>query len=106
MFELFILLVLAHLVADYVFQTDSIALGKNNTLDPAKFGVNWYYWMGSHAATHSLFVYILTMNIWACLFEFASHFIIDYMKCNKHYGLHVDQLLHIICKGLIVILII
>lgn len=38
MFELFVLLVLGHLVADYVFQTDSIALGKNNTLDPAKFG--------------------------------------------------------------------
>ena len=36
MFELFILLVLGHLVADYVFQTDSIALGKNNTIDPAK----------------------------------------------------------------------
>lgn len=67
MVGLFILLVLAHLVADYVFQTDSIALGKNNTIDPAKFGVNWYYWMGSHAATHSLFVYVLTMNIWACL---------------------------------------
>jgi uncharacterized membrane protein len=31
MIELFILLVLAHLAADYVFQTDFIALGKNNT---------------------------------------------------------------------------
>lgn len=103
MFELFILLVLGHLVADYVFQTDSIALGKNNTLDPAKFGVNWYYWMASHAATHSLIVYVLTMNIWACLFELVSHFAIDYFKCNKKYGLHTDQLLHIVCKLVIVV---
>lgn len=58
--------------------------------------------MASHAATHSLIVYVLTMNIWACLFELVSHFAIDYFKCNKKYGLHTDQLLHVVCKFIIV----
>lgn len=106
MFELSIILVLGHFVCDYVLQTDSIALGKNKTIDPAKFGVNWYYWMTAHASTHSLFVYIVTMNIWACLFELVSHFVIDHLKCNKFYGLHVDQLLHIVCKVIIVLFLI
>lgn len=100
---MFILLVLGHFVADYVFQTDSIATGKNKTIDKAKFGVNWQYWLFSHASTHALVVYIITQNIWACLFELATHYIIDYFKCIKCYGLHVDQLLHIVVKVFIAV---
>lgn len=95
-------LIAIHLVCDYPFQSDAIATGKNKNLDPAKFGVPWFYWLSSHAATHGLFVGIFLNNFYAGLFEFISHFVIDFGKCEKYFGIHVDQILHIVCKILIV----
>ena len=45
--ELLLMLIGSHFICDYVLQTDAIATGKNRLIDPAKFGVNWYYWMTS-----------------------------------------------------------
>lgn len=98
---MFLLLLAGHLVADYPFQGNEIALGKNKFIEPARFGVPWYYWMASHAATHALAVAMITGNFVAGLFEFAAHFVIDYGKCAKKYGLHVDQALHAACKLII-----
>ena len=58
--ELLLMLIGSHFICDYVLQTDAIATGKNRLLDPAKFGVNWYYWMTSHAVTHGFGVGIIT----------------------------------------------
>lgn len=102
MFQLFFTLIAGHLVADYPLQGDAVATGKNRNLDPAKFGVPWYYWLGSHAATHALMVGLLTQNFYAGFFEFFAHFVIDFGKCEKKFGIHIDQLLHVICKILIV----
>ena len=103
MMELFFILIMAHFVCDYVLQTDSIATGKNRNIDEAQNGVNWYYWMTAHAATHSLAVYLLTGFIWAAIFEFITHWLIDSIKCEKAINLHVDQALHVFVKLLIVI---
>jgi len=105
-FELFIMLVGSHFVCDYVFQTDAIATGKNRLIDPCKFGVNWRYWMTSHAATHGFGVGIITGNVWLGFFEFIAHWLIDAGKCEKYYGIHVDQFLHVLCKVAIVIYVI
>lgn len=102
--QFLIILVAGHLICDYPLQGDAIALGKNRNVDPARFGVNWYYWMASHAATHAMAVWIITGNFAAGLFEFIMHFIIDFGKCEKKYGLHVDQALHVICKIVIVLI--
>lgn len=100
--EILLMLVGAHLLCDYVFQTDAIATGKNRLLDAAKFGVDWRYWMSAHAATHAFAVGLITGNIWLGVFEFVAHWLIDWGKCENRFGLHADQALHFICKLIIV----
>jgi hypothetical protein len=102
MIELLLTLLAFHLVADYPLQGDAIATGKNRQIDPAKFGVPWYYWMASHAATHAVAVGIATGSVWLGTAEFLAHFAIDFGKCEKKYGIHVDQALHALCKVAIV----
>jgi len=101
--ELLLTLVGAHFICDYVLQTDAIATGKNRLIDPCKFGVDWRYWMASHAATHGFAVGVITSNLWLGVFEFITHWLIDSGKCEKHYGLHTDQFLHLICKFAVVL---
>ncbi len=100
--ELLIMLIGSHFICDYVLQTDAIATGKNRLIDPCKFGVHWCYWMTSHAVTHGFGVGIITGSVWLGFFEFVSHWFIDAGKCEKQYGLHVDQVLHLACKVWIV----
>jgi hypothetical protein len=96
-------LVAAHFLCDYLFQTESIALGKNRLLAKARFGVHWLYWMTTHAVTHSVGVYIVTGSLVASVFEFIAHFIIDVAKCEGYIGLHLDQALHMACKVIILV---
>ena len=100
--EMLILLIGSHFICDYVLQTEAIAEGKNRNIDLCKFGVDWRYWMTSHAVTHGFGVGIITGSIWTGVAEFIAHWLIDAGKCEKYYGLHVDQLLHILCKLVIV----
>lgn len=104
--QILVMLIGVHFLCDYVFQTDAIATGKNRLIDPAKFGVNWYYWMTSHAATHGFGVGIVTGSFWLGLTEFILHWFIDAGKCEKLYGLHTDQLLHLVCKIVITVLVV
>ena len=101
---IFLLLVAGHLVCDYVFQTDPIAKGKNRNTEPCLFGVDWWYWMTTHAVTHGLAVGTITGSVFLGLLETLAHWLIDFGKCEKWYGLHVDQALHIACKILWVII--
>lgn len=96
--ELLIMLIGCHFICDYVFQTDAIATGKNRLLDPDKFGVDWYYWMSAHAITHGFGVGIITGSVWIGLAETILHWLIDWGKCEKLYGLHTDQIAHFACK--------
>ena len=102
MIELFLLLIASHFICDYVFQTDAIATGKNRSIDPCKFGVNWWYWMTTHAITHGVGVGIVTGMFWLGFLEAIFHWVIDFAKCEKAINLHQDQFLHILCKALIV----
>mgnify|MGYP003636331318 CR=1 FL=1 len=102
--ELLLTLIGCHFICDYVLQNDAIATGKNRLLDPAKFGVNWQYWLTSHAATHGFGVGIITGSFWLGFMEFVLHWLIDAGKCEDLYCLHADQTLHLLCKILIVYL--
>ena len=103
MLEIFIMLIGAHFVCDYVLQTDAIATGKNRNIDPCKFGVDWRYWMTAHAVTHGFGVGIVTGSVWLGVAECVAHWIIDAGKCDRYYGLHTDQILHLICKVVIIL---
>jgi hypothetical protein len=102
-FDLLVLLLLAHFLADYTLQSDSMALGKN-PLSP-EHRIPWAYWLVGHAATHACCVYLITSNIWITLIEFGLHFLIDLGKCYKKFGIHTDQGLHLLSKiGYVILL--
>jgi hypothetical protein len=97
-FTVFFLLIGAHALADYCIQGDAVAIGKNKYIDPARFGVNWYYWMFGHAFTQGLLVALVTQNAFIGLAEAVFHFLVDWLKCKKYIGIHSDQFLHFASK--------
>lgn len=98
-FMLFFLLLAAHAALDYALQGDTVAVNKNpNANTPLQKHVPWYYWLASHAFTHGGAVALITGSVWLGLAETVAHFTIDYFKCMNKYTIHGDQLLHLVCK--------
>ncbi len=102
MIELFWLIV-GHAFADFVFQSDSMAKGKNRhrkTTPPpgANYQPTWFYWLTAHALVHGGVVALVTGSVALGLAEVVCHWCIDFGKCENWYGIHRDQGLHIICK--------
>lgn len=110
--EQFFLLLIGHAFADFAFQSDWIAMNKNRH-NPSPVGYSpklhgpkmtiWPYVLGSHALIHAGMVYVITGNIYFTVAEAMLHFMIDFGKCEKWYGIHVDQALHIWCKFLYIV---
>ena len=96
MLTLFWWLILGHLVCDYPLQTDFIAKFKARTASLA--AVPWYYVMAGHVGTHAAAVGLLTGSPLLAFLEFIVHFVIDWTKCEGRTNIHVDQLLHVLCK--------
>lgn len=99
---LFFQLLIGHAVGDFVLQPGPMSSGKNrhNRLQE-QYGEGfppWYYWMSAHALTHAGIVYVITGSALCAAIECASHWLIDFGKCEKSYSLHVDQLLHLLFK--------
>lgn len=93
------MLLVAHAAFDYALQGDTVAINKNpNASTPLQQHVPWYYWMGSHALMHGGAVAVITNNVWIGIAETVAHFAIDFGKCAQKYTIHVDQLLHLVCK--------
>jgi len=104
--EILFKLLCGHAVADFCLQTDWIANNKNRHsipkgYDPDKHGPQqtiWPYVLSAHALTHGLATYLATGNIWFGMAETVAHWLIDFGKCERMYGIHTDQWLHIGCK--------
>lgn len=87
MFEIMILLILCHLVGDYVLQCDFIAQTK---------GKNWYH-LFVHCALYVLPFYVCFGLNWQLAMLFASHIIIDALKARwNKITYSQDQILHYI----------
>lgn len=93
--DILLRLIIAHLLADFIFQTDRIARKKKNGLR------SWHFYV------HILIVGILTYvilamwsNWWAPLLMTLMHGFIDWLKTkiksDNAWGFLVDQILHII----------
>ncbi len=99
-------LLCGHAIADYALQSDFMATNKNRNAIPKGYDlvrhgpmqIFWPYVLTSHALIHGAFVALLTGSTLLGLVETAAHWIIDFGKCEKKYGIHVDQWLHIACK--------
>jgi len=65
-FSFFFRLLIGHAFADFAFQSDSMAKGKNRHSDPSKLPKNqkytpyWPYWLAAHALIHGGIVVIST----------------------------------------------
>lgn len=101
--QLFLVLVMGHFLGDFGLQSDRMALekcrGRGKTLP-------WQWWLVSHAAIHGFLVSVVTGVAWLGLAEWLVHMVIDHGKCRHRYNLGVDQLLHIGCKVVWVVLIV
>lgn len=98
----FFQLLVAHTVADFVLQQESMGSGKNRHNDIHNRASNnfppWYYWMTAHAIVHGGAVYIVTDSLLLGSAEIILHWIIDFSKCEGWINFHQDQALHMGCK--------
>lgn len=107
--EVFALLLIWHALADYPLQGDFLARAKNR-FAPIP-GVPWQWPLASHAAIHAGGVWVITDNGWLALLQFASHALIDDLKCEagKRYegrrmatfAFHCDQIAHVAVMAVI-----
>jgi hypothetical protein len=100
--SLFYLLVVAHFICDYPLQGDFLSKAKN--LSAPIQGVPWWQAMGAHSFIHGGAVALIAGNIWLGLLETIFHFAIDTAKCRGHLTFNQDQLWHIVCKIVIVMI--
>ena len=106
--EAFILLLMGHAIADFALQTDWIATNKSRHVIPKGYDPNkhgpmqtvWPYVLSAHALIHGAAVYVVLGSWQLALAETCAHFLIDFGKCEKWYGIHTDQFLHCLCKVL------
>lgn len=92
-------LLAVHALLDFPLQGDTLAVNKNPDANTElQKHVPWYYWLGAHAFIHGGGVALVTGSVWLGLAETFAHFWIDLCKCKKFFNIHVDQLLHVVCK--------
>jgi len=105
--ELLFFLLAAHALMDYALQNESMAVCKCRGTDhPLATSVPWFYWLTAHAILHGAAVGVVvrwcgfdwTVATGFAVAETAVHWLIDHGKCQKWYGIHVDQGLHVACK--------
>lgn len=103
-------LLIGHALADYPLQGEAIAKGKNRHNPPHGIPAGqkpvavWFHYLTAHALIHSGFVWLITGSVWLGLAEFVAHWLIDFAKCENWTNPHQDQLLHIACKIIYVII--
>jgi hypothetical protein len=90
-------LIAGHAVADFWAQSDALAMLKNRHRNTSPF-LPWAYAMSAHALMHGAAVAFVTHSIALGLAETVAHWLIDFGKCEDWYGIHVDQVAHIVCK--------
>ena len=108
MLALIFKLIVAHALADFSLQTTAMAMGKSRRREAEKNEGNrertlfWPYWLTAHALVHGGAVWIATGNMGLGIVEVVLHWIIDFAKCESWTNIHIDQLLHLVCKAVYV----
>jgi len=106
---LFFFLIATHALMDYALQSDAIATCKCRSCDSAVAkAVPWYYWLTAHAVLHGTAIGVVVRWFgfsWEVVYTLAIaetviHWCIDFGKCEKWYGIDIDQAMHIVCRVL------
>jgi hypothetical protein len=118
-YELLLLLIGGHYLADFGLQTRHMAETKGKVFVTAA----GFHNLTAHAAIHGFIAGLITQSMTAGLFVFITHWIIDFFKASvlltdKYlhtkgarkdgqrsglYGLNIDQTLHLLVLILVVI---
>lgn len=89
-------LIAGHFFADYVFQNNFLARGKNH-LKPLP-GIPWFWCLVAHGVIHGSMVLLVTSSLRLAFYETILHLVIDYHKSKGDIDFNQDQWLHIGCK--------
>jgi hypothetical protein len=93
-----IALIGAHCFFDYAGQGDFMAKAKNRAAPIP--GVPFWQPLTAHAAVHGAAAALITGIWWVFLAEGLIHWVTDDAKCRGRISYNVDQLIHVLCKGL------
>lgn len=93
---MFFWLMVSHATCDMALQNDFIAQAKNR--NTALGAVYWPWVLSAHGLMHAGGVALVTGSVGLGMCEYAGHVLIDFCKCEKWIGFHVDQALHVACK--------
>jgi len=102
--RIFFLLMVAHAVADFALQSDTMSKGKNRNKKPdyipagQKYCACWPYWLGAHSLIAGGAVYAVTGLLSLGIFETVAHWIIDFLRCENLTTPHRDQFDHIVLR--------
>ncbi|WDS62185.1 hypothetical protein [Pseudomonas phage D6] len=100
--ELLFLLCIGHALADYPWQGEFVSQAKNRNTAVGK--VYWKWVLPQHGLIHALPIYVVTGSVLLAFAEFICHTIIDFFSCEGKISFRTDQLLHLGCKVLWVVL--
>ena len=95
---LFWAMLVGHAVCDYPLQGDFLARGKNHKAPIPD--VPWWICLMAHSVIHGGMVSILTGTLTLGVAEAVTHSCIDWFKCDGRTSFEMDQILHILCKGI------
>jgi hypothetical protein len=106
--QVFLALSVGHAIADFPLQGEFLATCKNRHVlkkldDPLRPPSIWLTCMLVHCVTHAGAVWLITGSFLFGVIELVLHFIIDVLKCEGYTDFNMDQILHIACKVVYVI---
>lgn len=96
--KIFFILLCVHALTDFQLQNGAMWQCKGRDCS------RWYYWLTAHALICGLGVYVVTQCLPLAIVEVVCHWLIDFYKGEKWIDIHTDQILHIACRIIYVII--
>lgn len=104
-------LVIGHALADYPLQGAFLASTKNRNSDSSIFfgGSDvpkgaWVHALTAHSLIQAGVVWVITGSGVFAIAEFILHWITDFVRCENWIGFTTDQVVHVACKILFVVI--
>ncbi|MAE68354.1 MAG: DUF3307 domain-containing protein [Candidatus Peribacteraceae bacterium] len=92
--DIFFLLLFGHALGDFGLQNENMIKRKNRKNNPE----SWYIYLAAHSVIHGGLVGFFTGSFILAILEVICHGVIDYGKMEGRFTFKVDQLLHVACK--------